>query len=49
MQVDELAAIAAGYVLGFGQIVHVGRGSQTGPAISTVRDYRFGIRYFRHS
>ena len=34
MQIDELAAVAAGDVLGFGQIVHVGRGSQTGPAIA---------------
>src|SRR6185312_11923982 len=49
MQVDELAAVAAGYVLGLGQIVHVGRRSQTGPAISPVRHYRFGFRYFRHS
>ena len=49
VQVDELAAIAPRDVLRLVQIVHVGRGSQTGPAISPVRDYRFGFRYFCHS
>src|SRR6185295_13062697 len=49
MQVNELAAIAPGDILGLGQIVHVRRGSQTGPAISTVRDYRFSFRYFCHT
>ncbi len=49
VQVNEFAAIAPGYVLGLGLIVHVGSGSEACPAIPPVRDYGFGFRHFCHS
>ena len=48
VQVDELAAIAAGNVLGTGEFVNVRSGRDTGAAVSCVCDNRFAFRYFRH-
>ena len=49
VQVDKLAAIAPGHVLGFVQVGDVGSRSQAGSAISSVRDDWFVFCHACHS
>ena len=49
VQIHEFAAIAPGNVLGLGQVVNVGSGSEPGPSIPSVRDYGFSFCHFCHS